>query len=206
MYNGKVALRSPQKISYEINECISKYGFRSIFFDDDTFNLGEQRISELCDELKKIGLPWTMMGRLDCSPKWLYEKMVQSGCVGMRFGIESFNCDVLKNINKGLERIDFLETLVHICTKYPKLMIHVTMMKNMPGQTEEIHHKDLDILHSLGFTNSSMLRSYQIASCVPFPGTKLYHEFIEKHGSQCVSDFSKYDGNQETIIKNDGKK
>jgi radical SAM superfamily enzyme YgiQ (UPF0313 family) len=200
MYNGKVALRDPKKIAEEIKLCVQKYGYKSIFFDDDTFNLGDQRISKLCDELKEIGLPWTMMGRLDCSPIWLYDKMVESGCVGMRFGIETFNHHVLERINKGIERVDFLRILSYICKTYPTLMIHVTMMKDLPGQTEEIHQNDMDILHSLNFHNNSPFRSYQIASCVPFPGTQLYKELEKKYGTEFLKDFSKYDGAQKTIV------
>lgn len=53
MYKGIVSLRSPEKIIEEIKENLKKKGYKSIFFDDDTFNLGTERISELCDELKK---------------------------------------------------------------------------------------------------------------------------------------------------------
>ena len=68
MYFGSVALRTPEKIAEEIRDAVEKHGFRSIFFDDDTFNLGTKRISKLCEYLKEINLPWTMMGRLDISP------------------------------------------------------------------------------------------------------------------------------------------
>ncbi len=65
------------------------------FFDDDTFNVGNERISRLCDELKAIGLPWAMMGRLDCSPLWLCKDgEFWSQAVGMRFGIETFDQQV----------------------------------------------------------------------------------------------------------------
>ena len=75
MYQGKVALRKPEKIAEEIRYCVEKYGYQSIFFDDDTFNLGTERISRLCDELKQIGLPWTRWGdstalRIGFMTKW----------------------------------------------------------------------------------------------------------------------------------------
>ena len=188
MYKGKVALRDPKKIAKEIKECVKKHNYKSIFFDDDTFNLGTERISELCDELKKIGIPWTMMGRLDCSPDWLYDKMVDSGCVGMRFGLETSNVDVLKRINKGLERIDFLKTIKYLSEKYPKLMIHLTMMKNLPEQTEEIHQKDMKILKDMGYKRNrrfphkpSKYRKYQLSTCMPFPGTRLHTELLQKN-------------------------
>lgn len=200
MYFGNVAQRSPEKIRDEINEAIKKHNYKSIFFDDDTFNIGEERISKLCDYLKEIGLPWTMMGRLDCSPIWLYDKMVESGCVGMRFGIETFNQEVLKKVRKGIERKDFRYTLEHICTKYPNLMIHLTMMKDMPGQTEEMHQLDLQILKNLGFsTDYRHPRNFQLSRCVPFPGTQMYEEIKQKKNN--IDQYDKYDGSQHTIMK-----
>jgi len=199
MYQGKVTLRKPEKIAEEIKYCVNKFGYKSVFFDDDTFNLGTERISRLCDELKIIGLPWTMMGRLDCSPDWLYDKMVECGCVGMRFGIESFNHEVLKRINKGIERVDFKKTLEYLSKMYPSIYIHVTMMKNLPGQTEVIHMRDMEILHDLGFSMENIFRSYQLSSCAPFPGTKM-HEDLVKDGSTELQDYSRYDGYQETVM------
>ncbi len=205
MYKGIVCLRKPENIAREIRYCIEKFGFKSIFFDDDTFNLGTERISKLCDELKKIGLPWTMMGRLDCSPDWLYDKMVDSGCVGMRFGIETFDYEVLKRINKGIERVDFKAALKYIEQKYPDIYLHLTMMKNLPGQTEELHQKDMKILHEMGFSQYNVRRSYQLSSCAPFPGTKMYEEIMAYDPDE-LKDFSKYDGFQETVMNQVNKK
>ncbi|SJZ68075.1 Radical SAM superfamily enzyme YgiQ, UPF0313 family [Trichlorobacter thiogenes] len=199
MYQGKVSYRKPECIAAEIRECIAKYGYQSIFFDDDTFNVGNDRISQLCDELKAIGLPWTMMGRLDCSPLWLYDKMVASGCVGMRFGIETFDTQVLKNIKKGLESEALVETLRHISHKYPKLMLHVTMMKDLPGQTDDIHKRDMCLLKEMGFSLKDKYRNYQLAACAPFPGTEMY-ETLLKDGIK-VDDFKLYDGGTDTIMK-----
>lgn len=200
MYKGTVAQRSPKLIAAEIRENLKKHPYKNIFFDDDTFNVGTERISELCDYLKEIGLPWTMMGRLDCSPLWLYDKMVESGCNGMRFGIETFNIDCLKRINKGLEKIDFVETLKYLSNKYPDLYIHVTMMKDMPGQTEEIHREDLRILSELGFSPYSTKRSYQLSRCVPYKGTALYKELEAILGKEYLEKNLTVDGMQDTIM------
>lgn len=202
MYQHKVSLRKPELVAKEIRQCVERYGYRSIFFDDDTFNIGTERISALCDELKKIGLPWSMMGRLDCSPTWLYDKMVDSGCVGMRFGIETFDEGVLRRIKKGLESDSLTETLAYICTKYPGLMIHLTMMKNLPGQTEEIHCRDMEILRALGFSTDNAYRSYQLSACAPFPGTEMFASMLQEYGTEKLCDFRKYDAGANTVMQN----
>lgn len=201
MYGRKVALRKPGLVAQEIKEAINFHGIKSVFFDDDTFNMGNARISELCDELKEIGLPWTMMGRFDTSPEWLYDKMVDSGCVGMRFGIETFNLEILKNVKKGIERKDFKKILENITNNHPQLMIHLTMMKDMPGQTEEIHQEDMKILKDLGYSTKNPYRSYQLSRCAPFPGTEMYKELGEEFGEEALNEFKLYDGGKETIMK-----
>ena len=201
MFQKKVSLRDPDRIAAEIREAVALHGYRSIFFDDDTFNMGTERISKLCDHLKEIGLPWTMMGRLDISPDWLYDKMVDSGCVGMRFGIETFNLEVLARVKKGIERKDFRGTLERLAAPFPHLFIHITMRKDMPGQTEEMHQLDMKIIHDMGFTTTDMRRSYQLSHCAPFPGTELFEQLRSEGGAEVLKDYRKYDGGQDTVMK-----
>jgi len=201
MFQKKVSLRDPERIAAEIKEAVALNGYRSIFFDDDTFNMGTERISRLCDLLKEIGLPWTMMGRLDISPDWLYDKMVDSGCVGMRFGIETFDLDVLARVKKGIERKDFRGTLERLSNKYPDIFIHITMMKDMPGQTEDAHQLDLQIIHSMGFSTNDMRRSYQLSHCAPFPGTELFDQLQAAGEGVLLKDYRRYDGGQDTVMK-----
>lgn len=206
MYKGNVAQHSPKLIAEEIKENLKKHNYKNIFFDDDTFNIGTERISELCDYLKEIGLPWTMMGRLDCSPLWLYDKMVECGCTGMRFGIETFDLDCLKKINKGIERVDFLNTLKHLINKYPQLWLHVTMMKDMPAQSEEIHNNDMQILEEMGFTYNCGKHSYQLSICSPYKGTVLYKELEDKLGKEYLELNNKVDGCRDTLMTTLNKK
>jgi radical SAM superfamily enzyme YgiQ (UPF0313 family) len=201
MYQGKVSLRSPAKVAEEIRLCVEKQNYKSILFDDDTFNLGDDRISELCDHLKQIGLPWTMMGRLDCSPLWLFDKMIGCGCVGMRFGIETFDAEVSRKIKKGLQVEDVKSVLDYLCKTYPQLMLHVTMMKNLPGQSRSSHERDMEILKTMGFSVSNRYRSYQLSSCVPFPGTALYEDVLKKYGREELFDSKIYDGANEGFLQ-----
>ena len=200
MYKGRVSLRCPEKIAEEIRQSVAEQGYKSIFFDDDTFNMGNERISVLCDHLKEIGLPWTMMGRLDTSPLWLFDKMVDCGCVGMRFGVETFDPEVSRNIRKGLEVDNIYGVLKHLVEKHPNLWLYLLMMKNLPGQTKEIEQRDTEILNELGFVEKDVgevLRGYRVASCVPFPGTSLYDDFVKRYGVEKLQGMEMYDGSQE---------
>ena len=204
MYGGAYTPREPKQVVAEIRENLSKVAYKSIFFDDDTFNIGTERVSALCDELAKLGLPWSMMGRLDTSPEWLFDKMVDCGCVGMRFGVETFDKQVSKNIKKGLQRDNIYKTLAYITSRHPDLQIHLTMMKNLPGQTQEIHQRDLQILNDLGYDMNSPIRNYQMASVAPFPGTELYRQ-LKAQGLANLDDWKRYDGSLKTFELGDMK-
>jgi radical SAM superfamily enzyme YgiQ (UPF0313 family) len=202
MYLRKVAFRSPENVAKEIRLAVKKYGYKSILFDDDTYNLGgPDRLNKLSALLKKIGLPWTIMGRLDASSLSVFDTMVKSGCVGMRFGVETFNADVLRGVNKGLERSNFRETLEYLAKTYPKLMLRVFMMRDLPGQTEKMHQNDLRILKEMGFAvEGNKYRQIQISRCAPFPGTEMYDQIKKTTKKVVLNNTKLYDGSQATVM------
>lgn len=73
------------------------------------------------------------------------------------------------------------------------------MMKDLPGQTEEIHRLDMDILRDMGFSTRNSYRSYQLSSCAPFPGTKMYEDLVKDKNTN-LQDYSRYDGGQNTLM------
>jgi anaerobic magnesium-protoporphyrin IX monomethyl ester cyclase len=200
MFEKKVSLRKPESVAAEIRAALALHPYRSLFFDDDTFNMNADRVSRLCEELKAIGLPWTMMGRIDISPDWLYDKMVDSGCVGMRFGVETFELSVLARVKKGIERVDFRAALERLARRHGHLYLHLTMMRDMPGQTEAMHQEDLRILREMGFSERDQKRSYQLSHCAPFPGTALYEEMKAEKGELVLLQYQKYDGARATVM------
>ena len=196
--DGKYRARKPEFIIDEIKMAISatNNSIGSIFFDDDTWNLGKRRVEKICDGLKEIGLPWTMMGRIDTSTQELYKKMVDSGCVGMRFGIETFNQKVSNNVKKKLDTTKAYDNLKYIVTNFRNMEFHFTTMKNLPGEPKGSWEKDQEILKSLqamGAKNNNKVH-WQISECIPFPGTELWEELVDLGHGEKLKDFSLYDG------------
>jgi radical SAM superfamily enzyme YgiQ (UPF0313 family) len=171
-------------------------GVRSIFFDDDTWNLGKRRVQALCAGLKDIGLPWTMMGRIDTTGSELFDLMVDSGCVGMRFGIESFSQRLLDNTKKNLDARQSYETVKQLITRHNNLEFHFTTMRNLPGETPQDWQTDQQILtdlQALGARNNNRIH-WQNSSCIPFPGTELWEEMVALGKGDQLRNFDMYDG------------
>ena len=70
------------------------------FFDDDTFNIQQNRTIELCEKLKPLGLTWSCTSRVTTSRDTL-KAMKDAGCRLLIVGFESGYLQILKNIKKG---------------------------------------------------------------------------------------------------------
>lgn len=170
---------------------------RSLFFDDDTWNLGgSKRINAMCEMLKRVNLPWTMLGRLDVHGLDLFDLMVESGCVGMRFGVESFCQKALDMTGGKRNATKQYDAAKHILSRHRGLELHFTSMRDMPGQTEADWLADgvvFDELRRIGEGNGNKVH-YQISHEMPFPGTDL-EEQLRAAGHGAMLDAADFNGN-----------
>jgi radical SAM superfamily enzyme YgiQ (UPF0313 family) len=147
-----------------------------------------------------------MMGRIDTSSLDVYDLMVDSGCVGMRFGIETFNQRLLDNTKKNLDAKKSYSNIRYLLTRFSNLEFHFTTMKNLPGETSEDWTNDLALLEGLKELgeNSGNVVHWQNSDCIAFPGTELWEEMVALGKGAELKDFDLYDGsphNDGTLAK-----
>ena len=58
-----------------IKELTSKYKFKAIYFDDDTFNIGNRHTENMSNLMGKFNTPWFAMCRADTSKKETWKKL-----------------------------------------------------------------------------------------------------------------------------------
>jgi len=96
----------PEKnIVSEIEYYKNQTGIRSFYIDDDTFNLKKDYIVKFAETLidRNIELPWMAMARGDIIfNKEILYLLKKAGLIGLKFGVESVDENVLKEINKDL--------------------------------------------------------------------------------------------------------
>jgi len=195
MYGGnKYRFRSADDIVDEIVYCKNKFGFKSFYIDDDTFNIGKKRIIEFCDELikRKIGLVWSAMARADTADDEMLLKMKEAGLVSIKYGIESGDQAILDSIGKKLDLEKAKDTIKK--TKALGIKFHLTFLFGLPGETMETAQKTIALADELNPD------SLQFSIVTPFPGSKLYFEMQEK-GFLLSNDFDDYDGNNRAVIR-----
>lgn len=119
-----------------LTDLIGRYGYKTVYFDDDTFNLGDRHVTEMCAVMRRIGLPWSAMCRADTISRDTWKLMRDSGCFGVKIGFESGNQWVVDNIiHKNLDLAKARETANYL--KELGLTIHGTFTVGLPGETPE---------------------------------------------------------------------
>ncbi len=150
-----------------LTELVQKYKFKSVYFDDDTFNLGDRHVEKICAIMRKLGVPWSAMCRADTSSFHLWQEMKDSGCFGVKIGFESGNQEVIdKIVNKRLN-LEEARRVAHEIHRVG-MTLHGTFTFGLPGETPE------QIRDTENYMASLPLNSCQRSGCAEIEGAPLH--------------------------------
>ncbi len=197
MYGGQnYRTRSPKDIVAEMEHLVTTYGFRTIYFDDDTFNIGKERMLALCNEITSKGLTvaWAAMARADTFDEETITAMRAAGLYAIKYGVESGNQELLDRSGKKLN-LDTVRKTVAI-SKAVGIKVHLTFTVGLPGETQQSISQTINLAMELDPD------SVQMSIATPFPGTKLYLETIE-NGTLLTDNASLFDSSTTCMIKNE---
>ena len=187
--------RNVQDVVDEMEYLVKEKGFKSVYFDDDTFNIGKERMLSLCREIQKRGLgntQWAIMARPDLMDEEILENMKKAGLWAVKYGFESATQSLVDSIGKNMD-LRKSEKMVEF-TKKLGIKVHLTFTFGLPGETKETIEKT--IRQALEIDPFSV----QFSITTPFPGTH-YYNILEKQNAIVAKDFSHYDGHFKSVIK-----
>lgn len=171
----KVRSYSPDYVERMIRERIavgmeSGKPYRSIYLDDDTFNLTERHTVEICAVMRKIGLPWSAMCRADTISRETWQLMKDCGCFGVKIGFESGSQEVIDRIvNKRLDLTKARETAIWL--RSIGMTVHGTFTVGLPGETAAQKAATLAFIEDLYLAGG--LDTHQLSGTATIDGTPL---------------------------------
>ena len=171
--------RSPESLLDEIGMLIEKYHVKEVFDDTGTFPPGAW-LEKFCKGMTERG--YNKKIRLSCNMRvdYINEKnaalMRKAGFRLLKVGLESGNQKTLDRINKGIK----VEQIVKACETAKKagLEIHLTMIIGYPWETKADAMKTFALAKWL--MTSGRADVLQSTVLVPYPGTPLWQEGVEK--------------------------
>ncbi len=179
----------------EVELLLDRYKCESFYFDDDTANIGEERMFKLAGAIKRRGLnayPWAMMARADCMTPRLLEALAEAGMYSVKYGVESSSPKLLNACDKGT-RWDRLEEALRR-TRELGIKIHLTFTLGVPGETPETMRETIQ------FALETAPDTAQFSICTPFPGTA-FHEQCKEQGWLVSDDWERYLGSAEAVVE-----
>ena len=168
------------EIMCRLNE---KYGTRVFSFVDETFE--GKRMEQLADEINASGKTFFWHGETRFSPTLstdVFNKIYQSGCRQIQFGLESYNQRVLDLMKKNT-RVDWIDRNIHDCLN-AGIPVHLFFMIGFPTETKE------EALNTLAYTESVLNYSKQVCG-VPY-STRGFTNFGLVMGSDVWNHPDKY--------------
>jgi len=97
----KLALRSPYDVADEISGAMKALGIRAVVFAMADFTIDKQWARDMCKELRQLGVLWKATTRVDLIDLETIRRMKIANCIGLGFGVESGDDDVLRILGKG---------------------------------------------------------------------------------------------------------
>ncbi|MCC6750455.1 MAG: radical SAM protein [Deltaproteobacteria bacterium] len=197
--DNRYRVRSAKNMADEIEQIFRRetFPYRSYYFDDDTFNIGNTRLSDFADELIMRGLdhiPWGAMCRPDTLAPRVLERLRRAGLHAVKYGVESGNQEIVEINGKKLDLEKLRETMR--VTRGLGVKTHLTFSFGLIGETRETMRQTLDLALELSPD------TLQFSIATPFPGTRFY-AYAEEKGLLLTQDFSAYDGMSRCVVRTD---
>lgn len=161
--------RSSALVLDEMDSLRDRYGVTSFEFIEDTFSCAPERVLELMSLLKERDYEWSCqvtIPDLDKHPE-LVPAMIESGCRGFFFGIESGNDTVLKKI-KHQSRLKVLNTIDRARDLGVRHFV-ASFIIGHPWDTRDTVAETVDLIKELRGRGVHT----PISILVPFPGSPI---------------------------------
>jgi len=198
LFGGKnYRTRVVESVVDEMEHLINDRHFKSIYFDDDTWNIGKERIIKFCKKIRERGLntiPWAIMARPDLMDRDILLELKKAGLWSVKYGLESVHQELVDRINKGMD-IKKAKEMVKL-TQDLGIKVHLTFTFGLPGETKETIRETIE--EALRLKPDSV----QFSILTPFPGTVLFEE-LDREGRILTKDWSLYDGHYSCVFKPD---
>lgn len=170
---------SPERLFAEIKHVVDNYGVKEIFDDAGTLFIGPP-LKKFCELMiqsgynKKVVLGCNM--RLNALTQEYYDLMGEANFRFILYGMESANQMTLDKLDKGM-KVHEIEKGAKMAKK-AGLEPHLTIMLGYPWETYEMAKNTIALAKNL--FKKGYVDTMQATNVIPYPGTPLYDECIEK--------------------------
>lgn len=176
IWGNQYTYYSAERIYDEVSFLVKNYNAKGIYFREDNFTLNKSRVVNFCELLIKnnFKIDWACETRVEslCDEEFV-RLLHKARCKGVYLGVESVNENVLRRINKHINR-EQIETCIRLCKKH-KINTYCSLITGLPGETYEEYKETKDFIEKI------KPHSYAFNVFVGIPTSSLYNEIKYNH-------------------------
>jgi len=151
--------RSPQDVVAEMRELHEAVGVDLFLFQDEFFVASKPRVLAFCEELRRSGLKvrWKAFGRVNLTDTETMRAMARTGCIEIRYGVESGSAKILERTRKGFGPEDSVRVVTEATTLFPR--VDSFFIWGFPFETMADFHETVFQMLSFRLVGSRILPS-----------------------------------------------
>lgn len=164
----KIQYRSGESARMELIHVMETYGVEGFAIADDNFIVNKRRVRDICNNIMDLNLRWSALSRVDTVDAGLLKMMAQSGCIEIKYGMESGSERLLRAMDKNTT-MDQISQAVNETVR-AGIQAKVFLIHGFPGENLESTQETISLLTTLG----SQISRVSLFRFVPLPGTGVY--------------------------------
>jgi radical SAM superfamily enzyme YgiQ (UPF0313 family) len=167
-HDRKIRYRTGKNIRDELEYLINKYHIKGFCITDDNFIVNKNKVIDICKNIKELNLKWSSLSRVNTVDEELLNFLQESGCIEIKYGIESGSQRMLNAMNKGIN----LEQIYYAIKITKKVGINVKafILHGFPGENISTTKETIELLEKL----KSNITRISLFRFVPLPGSPVY--------------------------------
>jgi anaerobic magnesium-protoporphyrin IX monomethyl ester cyclase len=164
----RIQYRGGASARLELEHLITAYGIEGFAIVDDNFIVNRSKVGDICDHITGLGLQWSALSRVDTIDAPLLTKMAASGCIEVKYGMESGSEDLLKAMRKNTKKEQIRRAVR--ATAEAGIAAKVFVIHGFPGENDRTTDETISLLAEL----APELARVSLFRFVPLPGTQVY--------------------------------
>jgi radical SAM superfamily enzyme YgiQ (UPF0313 family) len=159
IWGHRTQRRSNASILAEMRALHEQGGVDLFLFQDEFFVCSPGQVKAFCDALASARLPaqWKAFGRINLTDGEMMRRMAETGCVELRFGIESGSDAVLERIQKGFRSAEAVEVVADAVSIFDR--VDAFYVWGFPFETMDDFHQSVFQMISLRMLGARVLPS-----------------------------------------------
>jgi radical SAM superfamily enzyme YgiQ (UPF0313 family) len=164
----RIQYRSGASARVELEQLIERYRVGGFAIVDDNFVVNKRKVADICEAIASLGLSWSALSRVDTVDPALLKTMAASGCIEIKYGVESGSEQLLRAMRKNTRREQIKAAFA--ATADAGIGAKAFIIHGFPGENRDTTDETISLLTELG----SSLTRVSLFRFVPLPGTQVY--------------------------------